>query len=341
MNAIELLDDFRRQRSDEAFGELVRRYTNLVYSAAKRRLGSEMLAQDAARAVFIRLAKNPPSLSREAELTGWLHRTTLHVSIDLWRSEARRRAREEHAVAMQPILDEDRSWADIRPCLDEALDELDDSDREIILLRFFNHKSMRELGDALGISDDAAKMRVSRAVARLRDQLGAAGVTCSAAGVGAFLAERAVEAAPAGVAAAIAAVTYPIAQASVSLVTGAASASIGFPLAKVAAALAGIGLIGLTVWLVQRRQPPAPSPHLCRGRDHQRRDGTSSCRRRRFCRRSEPGRQGIVKSTGPGEAAGGGGSCPAAPNLGHHGVSDRHVRRDLSDNQSPSRQCRI
>jgi hypothetical protein len=119
---------------------------------------------------------------------------------------------------------------------------------------------MRELGDALGISDDAAKMRVSRAVARLRDQLGAAGVTCSAAGVGAFLAERAVEAAPAGVAAAIAAVSYPFAQASVSLVTGTASASIGVPLAKVAAALGGIGLIGLTVWLVQqRRQPPPPT----------------------------------------------------------------------------------
>jgi RNA polymerase sigma factor (sigma-70 family) len=208
MSALELLDDFRRRRSNEAFSELVHRYTNLVYSAAKRRLGSEMLAQDATQAVFIRLASNPPSLSRKAELTGWLHRTTLYVSVDLWRSEVRRRAREESAVAMQPIPAENSSWADIKPSLDEALDALNDSDREVILLRFFNHNSMRELGEAFGISEDAAKMRVSRAVGRLRDQLSAAGVTCSAAALGAFLADRAVEAAPAAVAAAIAAVGY-------------------------------------------------------------------------------------------------------------------------------------
>ena len=188
-------------------------------------------------------------------LIGALHRTTLHVSIDLWRSEARRRAREEHAVAMQPIPEEDRSRAEIRPCLDEALDELENSDREVILLRFFNHKSMRELGDSFGITEDAAKMRVSRAVARLRDQLGAAGVTCTTAAVGAFLGEHAVEAAPAGVAAAIAALSDTVAKGGAAAAGEGAAVSLPawMPLAKLAAGIGALAFLGAATWFAVHR----------------------------------------------------------------------------------------
>src|SRR5206468_1217709 len=102
-----------------------------------------------------------------AALVAWLHRTTVHVSIDLWRVESRRRAREEQAVAMQTNA-EDAAWKEIAPVVDEALNELTDAERQAILLRFFEHKSMRELGAAFGISEDAAKMRISRALERLR-----------------------------------------------------------------------------------------------------------------------------------------------------------------------------
>src|SRR6266487_3563969 len=101
MNGTDLLAEFRKSRSDKAFGELVRRYTNLVYSAAKRRLANGAAAEDATQAVFIRLASTAPELRDDAALVAWLHRTTVHVSIDLWRVETRRRAREEQAAAMQ------------------------------------------------------------------------------------------------------------------------------------------------------------------------------------------------------------------------------------------------
>src|SRR5215831_17581298 len=145
MNGTDLLAEFKATRAESAFGELVRRYTNLVYSVAKRRLSNGSQAEEVTQTVFIRLAKAVPNLRSDAELVAWLHRTTVHASIDLWRSEFRRRAREEHAAAMQPPT-ENTNWDDIAPVLDEALNSLTDSERQAILLRFFEQRSMRELG---------------------------------------------------------------------------------------------------------------------------------------------------------------------------------------------------
>lgn len=110
MNGTELLAEFRDNRSETAFGELVRRYTNLVYSVAKRRLGNDSLAQETTQLVFIRLAKTVPKLQGDNELAAWLHRTTVHISIDLWRSESRRRAREANAAVMHAEPDEAVAW---------------------------------------------------------------------------------------------------------------------------------------------------------------------------------------------------------------------------------------
>src|SRR5207253_1564411 len=97
---------------------------------------------------------------------------TVHVSIDLWRSESRRRAREQNAIAMQNTdRTEEAAWNELTPVLDEALDGLDEADRQLILLRFFEQKTMADLGRMLEVSEDAAKMRVSRALERLRKQV--------------------------------------------------------------------------------------------------------------------------------------------------------------------------
>ena len=209
MNGTELLAEFRDNRSETAFGELVRRYTNLVYSVANRRLGNASLAQEMTQLVFIRLAKAVPKLRGDNELAAWLHRTTVHVSIDLWRSESRRRAREANAAVMHAQPEEAVAWNDLALVLDESVNELNDPDRQIILLRFFNQKTMRELGAALGISEDAAKMRVNRALGRLRDKLGARGVaSASALALGTALSQHAVEAAPAQLVASLAASNF-------------------------------------------------------------------------------------------------------------------------------------
>ena len=209
MNRTDLLTEFRKSRAEEPFRELVCRYTNLVFSVAKRRLSNPSLAEEITQIVFIRLAKAAPDLRGDAQLVAWLHRTTVHASIDLWRSETRRRAREEHAVIMQPEQTGTTTWDEIAPLLDEALDELNESERQVILLRYFERKSMRELGLVLEISEDAAKMRVSRAIEHLRDLFCRRGVACGTAALGAVLMERAAEAAPVGLAVLLAKLRVP------------------------------------------------------------------------------------------------------------------------------------
>jgi RNA polymerase sigma factor (sigma-70 family) len=197
MNGTDLLTTYREKGSQDAFSELVRRYTNLVYSIAKRRLSSGALAEEVAQTVFLRLARAAGKFRHDGELVSWLHRTTVHVAIDLWRSETRRRTREQQAVAMDSTSSDHESlWDEIAPHLDEALDQLGDPDRQAVLLRFFDRKPMRDVGRALGVSEDAAKMRVSRAIHRLRTRLAGRGVACTTATLASLVTERSLEAAP-------------------------------------------------------------------------------------------------------------------------------------------------
>lgn len=251
MNGTDLLADFRNTRSEAAFSELVRRYTNLVYSVANRRLANVSLAQEVTQLVFIRLAKAVPTLRSDAELVAWLHRTTVHVSIDLWRSESRRHAREEQAIAMQLDVTDNPGWDDLAFVLDEALNELNDADRQAVLLRFFDGKAMRDLGVVLGISEDAAKMRVSRAIDRLRTQLTTRGVTCSAAALGTLLTERSVEAAPIQFAATLAAFRFPI-PAGVESTTGILGLVTQAAKHKLVTGIALSALVGASVLVILR-----------------------------------------------------------------------------------------
>ncbi|MBL9128496.1 MAG: sigma-70 family RNA polymerase sigma factor, partial [Verrucomicrobiales bacterium] len=259
MNAIELWTGFREGRSEAAFGELVRRYTNLVFSVARRRLPDPDLAKDATQQVFIRLARGCPDLRFDAELVAWLHRTTLHVSIDLWRSETRRRHREQKAFDMSPASESAASWSELAPELDAALDALPDADRQALLLRFFDRRSMRELGEAVGVSEDAAKMRVSRALERLRGLLGARGLACSAAALGAFLDQHSVEAAPADAMSAFDLGRVPAGPALPGIPSG-SGGFLALPKAKLAAGLVGtLGIVLVGFLLSRAGKPPVGS----------------------------------------------------------------------------------
>jgi len=211
MNGHDLLKEFRDERSEKAFAELVRRYAGLVYSVAKRRLANANLAEDVTQIVFIRFAKNPPKLQSDAELAAWLHRTTVNVTIDTWRSETRRSNREKQTIVMEPTTSENTLWEELSPNLDEALNQLKDEDRHALMLRFFDRKAMREIGTALGVSEDAAKMRVSRALEQMRTQLGVGGSACAAAVLESILEERSVHAAPVQLVSRLAAMKLPAA----------------------------------------------------------------------------------------------------------------------------------
>lgn len=198
MDTSELLEQIRDGGSEAAFEEILRRYTRLVYSVGWRRLRDPSWAEDCTQEVFIQLARIAPRLRTEGELVGWLHATAHRVAIDRWRRESRRIAREQQTLAMEHSLSpEEEHWKDIAPVLDTLMQGLEPAERQALLLRYFQGGSLREVGAALGLTEDAAKMRVRRALQKLQDRLLRRGITCSIVALGALLEARSLEAAPA------------------------------------------------------------------------------------------------------------------------------------------------
>jgi RNA polymerase sigma factor (sigma-70 family) len=161
-----LLAQYARTRSESAFRELVSRYIDLVYSTAFRLVGGDaQSAQDVAQTVFVALASKAGTLPPDVMLGGWLHQHTRFVAGKLMRTERRRQWRERQAAEMNAIEDHSESnLAQVAPVLDEAIGQLEAEDRTAILLRFFERKDFRGVGDALGSSEDAARKRVARAL---------------------------------------------------------------------------------------------------------------------------------------------------------------------------------
>src|SRR3954468_12593057 len=200
----QLLAEYATSRSEAAFRELVERYINLVYSTALRLAnGDAHLAEDVTQTVFTSLARKGPSLSSGVMLGGWLHQHTYHVATRAMRSERRRQSREREAAEMNTLEDNsEANWRAIAPILDEAITRLPSADRTAILLRFFEQRDFRTVAAALGSNEDAARMRVNRALGKLQSLLKHRGVTLSAAALGTVLAAETVSAAPAALAAA-------------------------------------------------------------------------------------------------------------------------------------------
>jgi RNA polymerase sigma factor (sigma-70 family) len=203
----ELLQAYARDRSEAAFGELVRRHLAWVYSVALRHLGNAALAEDVAQSVFVLLARKAGSLRSGIPLGGWLFRTARFVANRAMRAERRRRSREETAASMIPsttVPDENEAvWKQLEPYLDKAVADLSEADRQVILLRFYEKKPLLEVGRRLGLSEDAAKKRVSRAIQKLRAFLIRRGVAVGGTLLAGLLAEQTVQAVPTGLAASV------------------------------------------------------------------------------------------------------------------------------------------
>ncbi len=202
MKTNELLRRYVASQSETAFAELVRQNIALVYSAALRQVnGDGPAAEDVAQAVFTDLARKAPGLTNHPSLTGWLYTSTRYLASKVCRAEQSRRSREQKAHAMNQLLqsnDPDTIWQDLRPLLDDAMHDLSASDREAVLLRYFERLPLAEIGARLGLTDKAAHMRIERAIDRLRAALAKRGVTSTVAALGLVLTERAIGAVPAG-----------------------------------------------------------------------------------------------------------------------------------------------
>ncbi|HEX3857014.1 MAG TPA: sigma-70 family RNA polymerase sigma factor [Verrucomicrobiae bacterium] len=204
---IALLREFAATESEAAFVALVERHINVVYSVALRSTCNAHAAQEISQAVFIILARKAKGFSRRTVLSGWLYQTTRLTAANFLRGEIRRQQREQEAY-MQSTLNEtaNETWRQIAPQLDDAMAALGERDRNAIVLRFFENKNLREVGVALGASEDAAKMRVNRALEKLRKTFSKRGVSSTTAIIAGAVSANSVQAAPLGLAKTISAV---------------------------------------------------------------------------------------------------------------------------------------
>jgi RNA polymerase sigma factor (sigma-70 family) len=197
---LELLARYVRHRAEDAFAEIVRRHLDLVHSAALRQVRSPQLAEEVAQCAFLKLTRHAGQLAPGTILSAWLYQVTRREAIDVVRREACRRLREQIATEMNAMNAPAADWTHIEPLLDEAMHALDETDRAAVLLRYFENKSLREVGQALGTSDDTAQKRISRAVERLREFFAKRGVTVGTSGLIVVVSANAVQAAPVGLA---------------------------------------------------------------------------------------------------------------------------------------------
>lgn len=165
----ELLTRFVRQRDEAAFARLVHQYQPLVIGAALRRTGNLECAREVAQTVFITLARRAAWLLDRQKLAGWLYQAASYQGARVWAAEQRRHRRQEQAAMLAHAVD-DPSHAQWAP-LEDALQSLPANDREALVLHYFQDRSYPEMAADLGLSEAAARKRVSRAVQNLGTRL--------------------------------------------------------------------------------------------------------------------------------------------------------------------------
>lgn len=246
----DLLLAFGRDGDEAAFSTLAARHVDMIFSVSLRRSGNRQLAEEATQNVLVSLSMKARKLAAgESSLSGWLHTATKFEVAKLLRREARIKRREQ-AYASDPMKTstqtDDETFLRLIPLLDQAIDQLRASDREVIVRRYLEGQDFRRIGEALGISEDAAQKRTSRAFECLnRFFKRKAGVTLSSTALAAGISRHCAEAAPA--------VCLQIAGNTVA--TGLASLFVIMNVGKITAIAAAVVVIGGAIALLNSGNP--------------------------------------------------------------------------------------
>jgi RNA polymerase sigma factor (sigma-70 family) len=277
MDDVELLWEYARNGSHQAFARVADRYLGLIHAAALRQVRDPHLAADVSQAVLIILMTKAGTISRGTVLPAWLLKVTRCAALDAMKLQARRRRHEEAAALLKggeaaPGAPEAQAtWENIAPLLDKGLLALRKPDREALVLRYLCGMTTDQIAWELGVSEDAARQRVSRALRRLRAFFNRRGVTTLEATLAPMLLANAVAPAPPALASAAQALANPataataasataasIARAAMTSLTRAAVTSAALSAVSISAVFAVVGVVGLTVKNLYGPRPNVP-----------------------------------------------------------------------------------
>ena len=253
-----LVQEYIGQHSEVAFAELVRRHINLVYSVALRFTDNSPDAEDIAQAVFIILAKKAAGLRASTVLTGWLYETTRLTALQFLRTRNRRHYHEQEAYVQSTLenSEADALWVQLKPLLENAMSQLNEKERTLLALRFFENRTGTESAAILGLGEWAARKRAARALEKLRNYFSRHGVNSTTTILEQTISANSIQAAPSALAKSVAVAAIAkggAASASTLTLIQGALKLMAWTKAKTAAAagLAAILVIGGTTFVVE------------------------------------------------------------------------------------------
>jgi len=265
----QLLRRFTEHNSQEAFAALTARYLNLVYSVCRREMDDAEAAEDVTQAVFLILARKAPALGRNVVLSGWLFQTARFAARNA-RLQAQRRASYEQKAAQtmqqQSEVWDDAVWSEIEPLLNQSLAALKEGERQSVLLRFFQGLTFAEAGAALGLSEEAARKRVTRSLEKMRKFFEKGGIIVPGVALAALLSAHAAKAAPVTCSASIAHITSSVLAGHISVGLASSHAyqlsegalkAMKIAQLKVAIGLAATLVVGFSTYAVAKGVAPA------------------------------------------------------------------------------------
>src|SRR5687767_14806199 len=176
----EALQRYAETRDAGAFRVLVEQYQQLVYSAARRRLARDQDVEDVVQATFFRLARAAGSVRRD--VASWLYTTAVNGANELIRRDATRRRHESAAAADAPVASDPsyEEWQRLSALVDEAIVQLPEEERSLVVAHFFEGRSQRELAGELNTSQSTVARRIAGAVDGLRTRLAKLGYAAAA-----------------------------------------------------------------------------------------------------------------------------------------------------------------
>jgi len=200
------LEDWQRIKefvngSESAFKRLVEQYTGLVFSVCRRKLKSSEHAEDATQVTFMLLAEKAKEMDSRVVVASWLYRTAWLTSKWMLRKELVHVLKEKEVSSMTPIKqtpDTELLWQEASFALDDAMATLPEKYRNAIVMHYLDGKTYQEVGNVIGCTEDAARMRATRGLDKLRQVLTRRGIMATSTMIATFLGSRVVEAAPIG-----------------------------------------------------------------------------------------------------------------------------------------------